>query len=572
MLPSVGSSSTTATDPASASSITSPSQHAENESAGGVSRLASPHPHKRGPSYDAQSPDSNVSSQPLGDGASPAANEDPGDRKAKKRRTGPGSRGVANLTAEQLAKKRANDREAQRAIRERTKHQIENLEKRIRELTSQQPYQELQAVIRAKEAVEAENAEIKRRLASIMSLIQPVLSNQQGDNAYVSSTPTYTEAQPVQPTSAAPSAHNVSTPGSVMSPVSTTDSPWPNSQGQAQPSPRFDQVQMLNQQRHDLFHNLDLRAGEQLKLDFLLDPSQRVKKMQTGPNGPQDTPSYQHLPMKHDWHGASYPLRRSSSNISGGSQRHHNHGQRIEYTPEYTTHLEASWAGDSAPIKNCAPTCVLDKLLTDFLHERRQRAAEGVPTQEIVGPKYPSVSSLLNPANSAFSHPISKVFTDVLATFPGLCTLPERVAILYIMFLNMRWQISPLQENYDLLPQWIRPVPAQFHTSHPVWVDYLPFPRMREKLAKEYNPTEYLFDNIFIPYTTTISINWPYEGTDTLLQSPDGSELLINPVFERHLRRLENWTLGDAFDKMFPGLRGTYNLKRDYKASNEQHR
>ena len=35
--------------------------------------------------------------------------------------TSSSSRGVANLTPEQLAKKRANDREAQRAIRERTK-------------------------------------------------------------------------------------------------------------------------------------------------------------------------------------------------------------------------------------------------------------------------------------------------------------------------------------------------------------------------------------------------------------------------------------------------------------------
>ena len=83
---------------------------------------------------------------------------------------------MANLTPEQLAKKRANDREAQRAIRERTKNQIEMLEKRIEELTSQQPYQELQNVTRQKEAVEAENAEIKRRLASVLNLIQPLLS------------------------------------------------------------------------------------------------------------------------------------------------------------------------------------------------------------------------------------------------------------------------------------------------------------------------------------------------------------------------------------------------------------
>jgi len=97
------------------------------------------------------------------------------DSNKKRRTTGPSSRGVANLTPDQLAKKRANDREAQRAIRERTRSTIENLERKIRELTSQQPYQELQHVLRQKEFVEAENADIKKRLASVLSLIQPVL-------------------------------------------------------------------------------------------------------------------------------------------------------------------------------------------------------------------------------------------------------------------------------------------------------------------------------------------------------------------------------------------------------------
>jgi len=99
------------------------------------------------------------------------------DASKKRQRTtgGSSSRGVANLTPDQLAKKRANDREAQRAIRERTKNQIENLERKIRELTSQQPYQELQHVLRQKELVEAENTDIKKRLSTVLTLIQPIL-------------------------------------------------------------------------------------------------------------------------------------------------------------------------------------------------------------------------------------------------------------------------------------------------------------------------------------------------------------------------------------------------------------
>lgn len=83
----------------------------------------------------------------------------------------PGSRGVANLTPDQLAKKRANDREAQRAIRERTRNTIETLEKRIRELESQQPYQELQRMIAERDRALAECEQLKRRLGAVAGIV-----------------------------------------------------------------------------------------------------------------------------------------------------------------------------------------------------------------------------------------------------------------------------------------------------------------------------------------------------------------------------------------------------------------
>lgn len=69
----------------------------------------------------------------------------------KKRKASTSGRVVSNLTPDQLAKKRANDREAQRAIRERTKNQIEALEKRIEELQSLDAYQELHKVQQEKQ-------------------------------------------------------------------------------------------------------------------------------------------------------------------------------------------------------------------------------------------------------------------------------------------------------------------------------------------------------------------------------------------------------------------------------------
>ncbi|CRK35766.1 hypothetical protein BN1708_006780 [Verticillium longisporum] len=500
------------------------------------------------------------------DGPSPSAAspdaEDPGGAQAdsaKKRRTGPGSRGVANLTPAQLAKKRANDREAQRAIRERTKNQIENLEKKIQELTSQQPYQDLQAAVRAKEAVEAENADIKRRLASMMSLIQPLLTSPPGppppEQTY--SSPTAQGYAPAQHANPPVSVHTSSTPGSAHSPGSVDHHPnWHVDSADQQARGK-----MLNQQRHNLRHNLDL-GPEKLGLDFLLDPNRNFPKIQNGLNGAQDTAQFHHVPMKHDWTGVAPVARSPAETSSNGSRQPRRLG--LEHTGEnpYGQRPPLAPSGYmTTELKNCGPTCPLDSLLLDFLHERRQRAADGLPTQEIIGPRYPSVSSLLNPANSKYSHPLSKVFTDILSTFPDLSKLPERVAVLYVMFLIMRWQIAPSKENLDRLPSWAVPVPEQFSCEHPAWIDHLPFPLMRSYLAREHLSPDYMFDMFFVPFTATLSLNWPYEETDTLLVVPDSNDVMINPVFERHMRRLENWTLGDAFAQTFPGLEGTYNYK-----------
>ena len=95
---------------------------------------------------------------------------------------GPTRAALANLTPEQLARKRANDREAQRAIRERTKNQIDRLNQRIRDLESQQPYHDLQVVLREKEQVQAENADIKKRLETVMTILQPIVRGPSGLN------------------------------------------------------------------------------------------------------------------------------------------------------------------------------------------------------------------------------------------------------------------------------------------------------------------------------------------------------------------------------------------------------
>jgi hypothetical protein len=336
---------------------------------------------------------------------------------------------------------------------------------------------------------------------------------------------------------------------------------------------------VLQQQRHDLVHGLEL-GSERLAFDFLVDSNLRkvkVATIQKGVDGAQDSPQYSHVPMKHE--------RSSTISMIANPQTQTQQQQTQAQSPIPLPSLSATLSPSSTPFppppppatpsstvaeapiytilpRNCPATCPLDSILLDFLAERRQRFAEGLSPGEIAGPRYPSVSSLLNPAVSAFSHPLSKVFTDILARFPDLSTLPERVAVLYLMFLVMRWQVHPTRENYLRMPEWIRPFRVQLEGEHPAWFDYVPFPKMREKLVREYDVCDFPFDNFFIPFTRTLSLNWPYEEAYVLLADPKGDELVMNPVFEQHVKVLANWTVGEAFERTFPALTGLINVKR----------
>ncbi|RFU79660.1 hypothetical protein TARUN_2527 [Trichoderma arundinaceum] len=76
-----------------------------------------------------------------------------------------GTRSVSTLTPSQLARKRANDREAQRAIRARTKEHIERLERELAELKGVQSRdRKVQELLRRNKFLEEEIARLREHL------------------------------------------------------------------------------------------------------------------------------------------------------------------------------------------------------------------------------------------------------------------------------------------------------------------------------------------------------------------------------------------------------------------------
>ena len=297
----------------------------------------------------------------------------------------------------------------------------------------------------------------------------------------------------------------------------------------------------LSHQRDNLQRGLELNdSGERVNLGFLLDIlGQRLSNGNTDvqQQQPQTSPSSRHT---------VYPTL--AAGLSDELQLP---------TPRWTALPKNSPPTDDNP---------LDMLLYGFMRSRQQTASNPDSTSDPPPPSYPSVSSLLNPSRHqpgqsyhSQADPLSDLMTGIISKFPSISELPDRVATLFCMFNVMRWQIHPTQENYERLPDWLRPIQAQLVKTHPAWMDHIPWPLMRDKIVA--SPQDYDFNDWTLPFTSGLSVNWPYDPADCLLKTSERDEPVMNPVFERHIRRLENWSLGPSFAEKFPELVETTRIK-----------
>ncbi|KAE8397436.1 hypothetical protein BDV37DRAFT_289429 [Aspergillus pseudonomiae] len=141
-------------------------------------------------------------------------------------------------------------------------------------------------------------------------------------------------------------------------------------------------------------------------------------------------------------------------------------------------HSEAMFA---MPLNHTAPTCDFDIIVLDFISNRRVGVVKHSFRKKRADSSCLQISSLLSPANESSIPSIAKVFEKILGSIPGAnqrLPLPEQVAIFHVIFLLLRYQIHPTEENYNRMPSWLIPSQSQLLTPHPAWVDYLPWPSM----------------------------------------------------------------------------------------------
>ncbi|TKA40837.1 hypothetical protein B0A49_13026, partial [Cryomyces minteri] len=189
---------------------------------------------------------------------------------------------------------------------------------------------------------------------------------------------------------------------------------------------------------------------------------------------------------------------------------HERQSSRYWYKPQQTrTHVEAfgivlgangmpgiarggvpEQANISIPIHNIQPlndhsSDPLSRFYTELVGAKRLLLAEGYPSDGVLGPADIDVTSLLeNRALGGFQNSPSTLCQWAVNSVRGLegMRMPEKLATILMTARLLRWQVLSTFENYQNLPDCMKPTALQTFVPHPAWINFVPWPDIRDVL------------------------------------------------------------------------------------------
>ncbi|CAI7594688.1 unnamed protein product [Penicillium bialowiezense] len=129
---------------------------------------------------------------------------------------------------------------------------------------------------------------------------------------------------------------------------------------------------------------------------------------------------------------------------------------------------------------------------------------------------------------------------------------PERLAIGWLLYHLSRWFLNPTPATYERLPLFMRPVQGQMETPHPLVLDFMPWPRVRLNLIRQWHLYSEDRDDLFGMFACCLKIRWPW-GED-ILERDDHNVLQIKKRFYDTFMNQEGWGLTSEFTARYPDL------------------
>ncbi|KAI1308559.1 hypothetical protein F5Y03DRAFT_404865 [Xylaria venustula] len=512
-----------------------------------------------------QSSSSKTSSPAISNSASPVSMSSKSTTDKARGGKRKGTRSVSTLTPSQLARKRANDREAQRAIRARTKEHIENLEREIDELRSQHSRdQTVQDLLGRNRVLEEEVRRLRESLGIRTGHNVPYPSSYNGSNSqpssYGHSTPEYPIVSDMPPYSNVPDTTSIwptSVPCSLPSTVSSPSSPAaPEDYGSTYFPPNTSSVVIDRSSMPPTIHSpaASCITNGDVGFDDVKSVPSRVWMPTTG----RHRPNLPNLPSSSMERVPGVLL-----SVPGNNLPQHP-------GPSY-------W---ETPVLTSDVCCQDDALICGYVADCRRLANRvgGLPHRELLlGPRRPNVRPLLQAhahllaslglqgpqVQTAPDYPLVGTVTTILDI--NNLELPlERVGGFLLFRALVAWLVQPTRDTYIGLREIFPPQAKQQQIPHPQWMDFVLWPHLRSAIIERqsiYNTLE--FRHIY--YTNLRVRNWPVAITEAFTVDFSTGSIYATDEFLEHVWDLRNWGLHENFTRRYPELRTFGGMAGQYR-------
>ncbi|KAF4438664.1 bzip transcription factor [Fusarium austroafricanum] len=120
--------------------------------------------------------------------------------------------------------------------------------------------------------------------------------------------------------------------------------------------------------------------------------------------------------------------------------------------------------------------------------------------------------------------------------------------VYFFAYRLMRWRLHPDPMTLKDVPPWLLPTEVQNTYPHPVSIDYIPWPDLRDFLCT--NPRIKSRHSVKI-YLESLQLKWP-PGCPLMVVKE--GQVCVSPEFEAIACDLNNWELGSPWLEAFPRL------------------
>ncbi|KAI6781345.1 bZIP transcription factor [Emericellopsis cladophorae] len=181
-----------------------------------------------------------------------------------------------------------------------------------------------------------------------------------------------------------------------------------------------------------------------------------------------------------------------------------------------------------------------------LLYHQTQAALRESPAINEPLPRNPALEDLLSRPKS--DNGLALGLGSMIRHF-NMANVETHLGFIFLAYRFMRWRLHPDEASLEDVPEWLRLTSVQESTLHPLIIDYIPWPTLRDYLCLNQRQDDRHNAEL---YMRSFRLKWP--SSQQLLSLNVSGKVTLHPDFENVVCDINNWTMGSPWTDVFPYL------------------